>query len=74
MFICSVRSCPGAAQEDGDRASLRSIYKAGVGLRPAPLEQVVGLDCVLPRTAGSGRAAIWWSPARREVMAELRLC
>ncbi len=38
------------------------------------LERVVGVDCVLPRTAGSGRACLWWVPARREVMAELRLC
>ena len=37
-------------------------------------ERVFGLDVVLPKTAGCGRACIWWSPARREAMAELRLC
>lgn len=64
----------GCTQADGDRASLRSLWAASAGMRPAPLERVFGLDCVLPNTAGSGRACVWWSPDRREAMAELRLC
>jgi hypothetical protein len=61
-------------QADGDRASLRSIWAATAGIRPAPLERIFGVDCVLPNTGGSGRACIWWSPARGEALAELRLC
>lgn len=61
-------------QEDGDRASLRSMYKASVGVRPAVLDRIVGLDWVLPHSVGSGRFCVWWSPSRKEAMAEFRLC
>lgn len=73
---CSDKTCCFCTtpQADGDRASLRSIWAATAGIRPAPLERVFGLDCVLPNTGGAGRACLWWSPARREAMAELRLC
>lgn len=64
----------GYLPEDGDRASLRSMYKASVGVRPAILDRIIGFDWVLPRSGGSGRFCVWWSPSRKEAMAEFRLC
>ncbi len=60
------------AQDDGDRGSLRSLLEASKALRAASLERVFGLDYVVPGYEGVARMVVWFSPQRREVMAELR--
>ena len=59
-------------QSDGDRSSLRSLLEASKGLRAASLERVYGLDYIVPGYEGIARMVVWFSPQRREVMAELR--
>jgi hypothetical protein len=52
---------------------LQSLVDAARSLRPSLLETVYGLDVVLPGSEGLARAAVWYSPARREGMVEIRL-
>jgi len=68
----AVRASCHRAQSDGDRSSLRSLLEASKGLRAAGLERVYGLDYIVPGYEGIARMVVWWSPQRREVMAELR--
>ncbi|KAL4452107.1 hypothetical protein ABPG75_007769 [Micractinium tetrahymenae] len=58
---------------EGERSTLKGVLQTALSVRPSLLEAVYGLDCVLPGTEGAARLAIWVSPKRREVMAELRL-
>lgn len=50
-----------------------SVAKALTSVRPTMLETVYGLDCVVPGSEGAARVAVWYSPQRREAMAEMRL-
>eukprot|EP00884_Botryococcus_braunii_P003685 jgi/Botrbrau1/13317/Bobra.0315s0015.1 len=59
---------------DGTAAGLaQSVVDSARSLRPSLLETVYGIDIVLPGSEGLARAALWYSPARREAMAEIRL-
>ena len=56
-----------------ERSTLKGLAQTALSVRPGLLEAVVGCDVVLPGTEGVGRLAVWYSPKRREAMAELRL-
>ena len=58
---------------EGERSTLKGLAQTALSVRPGLLEAVVGCDVVLPGTEGLGRLALWYSPKRREAMAELRL-
>ena len=60
-------------QDQGERSTLKGLAQTALSVRPSLLEAVYGVDMVLPGTEGAGRVAVWWSPKRREAMAELRL-
>ncbi len=60
-------------QDQGERSTLKGLAQTALSVRPSLLEAVYGFDMVLPGTEGAGRVALWWSPKRREAMAELRL-
>lgn len=51
----------------GDGSSLPALKSTGLGL----LETSYGLDCALP-PGGASRLVVWYSPQRREGMAEVR--
>lgn len=51
----------------------RGTLAAVSSVRPVLLETVYGLDCVLPGTEGAARVTAWYSPMRREAMAEIKL-
>ena len=57
---------------EGERSTLKGVLQTALSVRPSLLETVYGCDCVLPSTEGAARLAIWFSPKRRECMAELR--
>lgn len=57
----------------GDQRTVTGLVKTALSLRPSLLESVYGADVVLPGTEGMARIAMWWSPKRKEAMAELRL-
>jgi len=42
-------------------------------LATEPLETVLSVDCSLEKLLGAARFVVWYSPTRREGMAELRL-
>lgn len=62
-----------------DRATLSeavtwsNVAKALTSVRPTMLETVYGVDCILPGSEGAARIGMWYSPQRREAMAEMRL-
>jgi hypothetical protein len=60
-------------QDQGERSTLKGLAQTALSVRPSLLETVYGGDVVLPGTEGAARLAFWWSPKRREAMAELRL-
>jgi len=60
-------------QNPGERRTLKGIAQTALSVRPSLLESIYGADMVIPGTGGGARVAIWWSPKRREGMAELRL-
>ncbi|KAH7622361.1 hypothetical protein NADE_004948 [Nannochloris sp. 'desiccata'] len=60
-------------QDQGERSTLKGLALTALSVRPSLLETVYGGDVVLPGTEGAARLAFWWSPKRREAMAELRL-
>lgn len=60
-------------QDQGERSTLKGLTQTALSVRPSLLEAVYGADMVLPGTEGAARVAVWWSPKRREAMAELRL-
>jgi hypothetical protein len=57
----------------GERSTLKGLAQTALSVRPALLDAAYGLDLVLPGTGGAARLAAWYSPRRREAMAELRL-
>ncbi len=71
-FAAALRALCRCTQSDGDHSSLRSLLEASKGLRADSLERVYGLDYIVPGYEGIARMVVWWSPQRREVMAELR--
>ncbi len=58
---------------EGERSTVKGVLQTALSVRPSLLETVYGCDCVLPGTQGAARLALWYSPKRRECMAELRL-
>ena len=58
---------------EGERSTLKGVLQTALSVRPSLLETVYGCDVVLPGTEGAARLAVWYSPKRRECMAELRL-
>lgn len=60
-------------QDQGERSTLKGLTQTALSVRPSLLEAVYGADVVLPGTEGAARLAVWWSPKRKEAMAELRL-
>jgi hypothetical protein len=60
-------------QDQGERSTLKGLAQTALSVRPSLLETVYGGDVVLPGSEGAARLAFWWSPKRREAMAELRL-
>ena len=58
---------------EGERSTLKGVLQTALSVRPGLLETVYGFDVVLPGTEGAARLALWFSPKRRECMAELRL-
>jgi len=60
-------------QDQGERSTLKGLAQTALSVRPSLLETVYGGDVGLPGTEGAARLAFWWSPKRREAMAELRL-
>jgi len=60
-------------RDQGERNTLKGVAQTALSVRPSLLEAVYGADMVLPGTEGAARVAVWWSPKRREGMAELRL-
>ncbi|DBB16646.1 TPA: hypothetical protein ACH3X3_014900 [Trebouxia sp. C0006] len=57
---------------DGKR-SWHNILEAAGKTRPTLLETVYGLDVIIPGTSGIARGAVWYSPMRKEAMAEIKL-
>ncbi|DBA99922.1 TPA: hypothetical protein ACH3X1_013804 [Trebouxia sp. C0004] len=57
---------------DGKR-SWHNILEAAGNTRPTLLETVYGLDVIIPGTSGIARGAVWYSPMRKEAMAEIKL-
>ncbi|KAL3142995.1 hypothetical protein ABBQ38_003276 [Trebouxia sp. C0009 RCD-2024] len=57
---------------DGKR-TWHNIREAAGQTRPTLLETVYGLDVIIPGTGGTARAALWYSPVRKEAMAEIKL-
>lgn len=60
-------------QNQGERSTLKGIAQTALSIRPSKLESMFGMDVILPGTEGAARVALWWSPKRKEGMAELRL-
>ena len=58
---------------EGERRTVKGVLQTALSVRPGLVEAVWGVDAVLPGTEGAARLALWWSPKRREGMAELRL-
>lgn len=59
--------------DQGERSTLKGLAQTALSVRPSLLEAVYGADVVLPGTEGAARMVVWYSPKRREAMAELRL-
>lgn len=57
---------------DGKR-SWHNILEAAGKTRPTLLETVYGLEIIIPGTSGIARGAVWYSPMRKEAMAEIKL-
>lgn len=60
-------------RDQRERSTIMGITRTALSLRPSMLEAVYGADMILPGTEGAARLVVWWSPKRREAMAELRL-
>lgn len=58
---------------EGERSTLKGVLQTALSVRPSMLDSAYGFDAILPGTEGAARIAVWWSPKRRECMAELRL-
>lgn len=58
---------------EGERSTVKGVLQTALSVRPSLLESAYGFDVVLPGTEGAARLAVWYSPKRRECMAELRL-
>lgn len=71
-FALEVPQRKGSAS-DGTRRDVADLWETLRGARPSLLETVFGADWIIPGTEGSARASVWYSPVRREGMAELRL-
>ncbi|KAL6779624.1 hypothetical protein ACKKBG_A13060 [Auxenochlorella protothecoides x Auxenochlorella symbiontica] len=59
--------------DEGERSTVHGLVATALSVRASRLETVVGADCVLPGSGGAARLVVWYSPQRREGMAEVHL-
>ncbi|KAK9859782.1 hypothetical protein WJX84_005430, partial [Apatococcus fuscideae] len=60
-------------QDETGRRTIRAFADTASQVRTSLLDTALGLDYIWPGSQGLARAGVWYSPKRKEAMAELRL-